>query len=329
MGVDEFLVRLKLTQKVSTASKQKAEGIHSGSDSSPSVIQKTTETVKTSFATSACQYIGYLLDTILRQSGLNSDIVKGLAAFDPFILHKRPFEVALRHFEALYTTFLLRSWVTSADETAYRTEYLELLDYLRGTYPSIFDFTETSPDLIGFLIGLEFLHDRPRLQYLFKLCCLCLTSSSPTLPAVVIRGINTSDFKGRFTDVALPSQSYMVGVPDSVAHCSSDDSLAKFSLLSVDFGQTPSLTTTINGLLSIRLGNLGFISLCHRRTRLPLLLLLPASGLWKRLRRSSSALSKQPALDIPSSLKRKRSGSVGTKSTSSSVKSVSRQGSPR
>ena len=142
--------------------------------------------MKTSFATNAYQYIGYLLDAILRQSGLNSDIVKGLAAFDPFFLHKRPIEVALRHFEAPYTTFLLRSWVTSADELVYRTEYLELLDYLRSTYPSNFDFTEISQDLIGFLMGLEFLHDRPRLLYLFKLFCLCLTSISPTLPAVVI-----------------------------------------------------------------------------------------------------------------------------------------------
>ena len=196
MRVDEFLIRQKLTLKVNTASKQKAEGIHSGTDASPSVIQKTAETVKTSFVTSAFQYIGYLFDATLRQSGLNSDIVKGLAAFDPFILHKRPSEVALRDFETLYTTFLLRSWVTSADESVYRTEYLELLDYLRSTYPPNFDLTGTSEDLIGFLMGLEFLHDRLRLLYLFTLCCLCITTSSPTLPAVVIEDINTSDFKG-------------------------------------------------------------------------------------------------------------------------------------
>ena len=148
MSVDEFLIRQKLTLKVNTASKQKTEGIHSGIDASPSVIQKAADAVKTNFVTSAFQYIGYLLDTTLRQSGLNSDIVKGLAAFDLFILHKRPTEVALRHFETLYTTFLLRSWVSSADESVYRTEYLELLDYLRGTYPSDFDFTETSQALL-------------------------------------------------------------------------------------------------------------------------------------------------------------------------------------
>ena len=75
MSVDEFLIRQKLTLKVNTASKQKTEGIHSGIDASPSVIQKAADAVKSNFVTSAFQYIGYLLDTTLRQSGLNSDIV--------------------------------------------------------------------------------------------------------------------------------------------------------------------------------------------------------------------------------------------------------------
>ena len=164
MEVDEFFrIRQKLTLKVNTASKQKAEGIHSGTDASPSVVQKMAETVKTNFVTSAFQYIGFLLDATRRQSGLNSDIVKGLAAFDPFNLHRRPTEVALRHFDTLYTTFLLRSWVNSANESVYQTEYPELLDYLRSTYPANFDFTETSQDLVGFLMSFEFLHERPRL----------------------------------------------------------------------------------------------------------------------------------------------------------------------
>ena len=55
MGVEEFLIRQKLTLKVNTAIKQKAEGFHSGTDASPSVIQKTAETVKTNFVTSAFQ----------------------------------------------------------------------------------------------------------------------------------------------------------------------------------------------------------------------------------------------------------------------------------
>ena len=324
MSVEEFLIRQKLTSKVNTASKQKSEGIHSGTEATPATIQKTADTVKTNFVTSALQYIGYLLDVTLRQSGLNSDIVKGLAAFDPFILHKRPVEVALRHFEALFTTFLLRSWVTSSDESVYRTEYLELLDHLRDTYPADFNFTETSRDLIEFLVNLEFLRDRPRLLYLFKLSCLCLTNSSPTLPGIILGTINTSDFKGRFTDVALPVQSYLASVSDSVAHCSSDDSMSKFSVLSVDFGRTA---------FSSDYDPWSFVDSFGRSRIYKSLLTSYKSASVAPVTTvrtveetaSSSALSKQPALDIPSCTKRKRSGSAGSKSTTSSVKSVPSQ----
>ena len=53
---------------------------------------------------------------VLRQAGLCSNLVRGLAAFDPYIMVKRPTEVALRHFDLLYRTFQLRSWVSSAND---------------------------------------------------------------------------------------------------------------------------------------------------------------------------------------------------------------------
>ena len=53
MGVDEYLIRQKLTVRINTARKQKAEGIHSGTDASQSVVQKTAERVKTNFLSSA------------------------------------------------------------------------------------------------------------------------------------------------------------------------------------------------------------------------------------------------------------------------------------
>ena len=80
MEADEFRIRQKLTSRVNTASKQEAEGIHSVTDATKSTIQKSTDTVKTDFVTSALHYIGYLLDRTLRQPCLNSDFVKGLAA---------------------------------------------------------------------------------------------------------------------------------------------------------------------------------------------------------------------------------------------------------
>ena len=317
MDADEFLIRHKLTSRINTASKQKAEGVHSGTGATQSVIQMTADAVKADFVTSVLHYIGYLLDVTLRQSDLNSDIVKGLAAFDPFILFRRPTEVALRHFDALYTTFHLRSWVVTADESSYRSEYLELLDYLRTTYSPNFDFTETSPDLIEFLMCLDFLQDRPRLLYLFKLCCLCITTSSPSLPAIVIGDINTSDFKGRFTDVALPSQSYMVGVPGSVAHCSSDDSMSKFSLLTSSFGRAAFASdydpwTFVDTFGRSRIYK-SLLSSYKAASIAP-----SASVRTVEETKSANVLNKS-ALTVPSNSKRKRSGSVGTRSTTSST----------
>ena len=159
-------------------------------------------------------------------------------------------------------------------------------------------------------MGLEFSQDRPRLLYLFKLCCLYITTSSPTLPAVTIGDINTSDFKGRFTDAALPSQSYMVGVPDSVANCSSDDSMAKFSLLSVDFGRAVFAKdydpwTFVDSFGRSRIYK-SLLSSYKAASVAP-----STSVRTVEETTSSSALSMQPALDVPSSTKRKRSGVPG------------------
>ena len=114
---EEYLVRLKLTNKVSSASNAKAEGMHFGKKSERPAILATTETVKSDFVKDSQQYVQYLINEVLRQTGLTTNIVKGMATFDPFILFKRPMDVALRHFDILYSTFSLRSWVSSTNES--------------------------------------------------------------------------------------------------------------------------------------------------------------------------------------------------------------------
>ena len=153
---------------------------------------------------------------------------------------KRPTEVALRHFDLLYRTFQLRSWVSSANESACRDEYVELLDQLKASSLPSFDVSQGSPDLIDFLVNLDFMQEHSHLMYLFKLSCLCITSESPHYPAVSIGPISTSNCQNRLVDVVLPAQSYLSGVPDSTAFCTNDSSLAKFSLLSASFSQSAS-----------------------------------------------------------------------------------------
>ena len=203
--------------------------------------------------------------------------------------------------------------MTSADEPSYRCEYFKILDLLPTTYPPEFDFMETSQDIIGFLISLEFLQERSRLWYLIKLRCLCNTASSPSFPAIAIGNIKTSDFKGRFTDVALPSQSYMVGVPDSVAHCSGNDSISKFSLLTADFGRVAfandyDLWTFVDSFGRSRI----YKSLL---SSFKAAFIVPSVSVRTVEETKSASVLNKPALVFLSSTKRRRSGSAGTKST--------------
>ena len=141
---EDFLVRHRLTNLIATASKQSAEVAHLNKKSEKAAIEKTAAETTSSFVKEALQLVQYLIKQVLSQSGLSSEVVKGLAAFDPFVFFKRPSEVGLRHFDVLYSTFQLRSWVTSANENNCRDEYLALLDYLRVNYPPDFHLMESS-----------------------------------------------------------------------------------------------------------------------------------------------------------------------------------------
>ena len=238
MSAEEYLIRLQMTNKVTRACKLKSEGIHSGKRADKALVQKTALTMKTEFIRDGQAYLRYVIGEVLRQAGLSSNIVKGLAAFDPFIMLRRPTEVALRHFDVLYSTFLLRSWVTASNESACRDEYVGLIDHLHDNYAPDFDVTQHFWDLIDFLVSLEYMQNHNHLMHLFKLCCLCATSCSPDYPVVSMGTLNTTGFQSRSTDIVLPAQSYLSGVPESLPYCVADRQLNDFSLLSASFGRS-------------------------------------------------------------------------------------------
>ena len=105
----------------------------------------------------ANHYIEYLINEVLRQTEISTDIIKGLAAFDTFIMFRRPKKVALRHFDIFYSTFCLTSWVTKANQSVSRDQYTQLLDHLRVCDGPNFGVTSTYQYLIEFLLGLDFL----------------------------------------------------------------------------------------------------------------------------------------------------------------------------
>ena len=303
-----------MTNKVASACKRKAEGVHSGKRSDRALVQKTAETIKTEFVQDAMAYLKHLLSEVLRQAGLSSNIIKGLAAFDPHIMVKRPTEVALRHFDILFSTFQRRSWISASVETACRDQYVELIDYLRAKYSGGLEVTEEAKDLIDFLMNLDFLQTREHLLHLFKLCCLCITTVGPEFPVVKVGRVDTSGQRGRFIDVILPIQSYLIGVPGSVARCTSESNLTNFSLLSASFGSSafsptydPWETVDVFGLLSSYRSAVSESSVGSAQVEA----------------NDTSSVLDDAALKVPSSSKRKRTEKRAARSRSSSVLSES------
>ena len=83
----------------------------------------------------------------------------------------------------LYNTFLLRTWVTVTNESACRDEYLELLDHLHSNYLSSFEVTDSSKELINFLINLEFVQSHQHLLHLSS----CVACVPPPLALIILQ----------------------------------------------------------------------------------------------------------------------------------------------
>ena len=238
MDTESFLHRLKLGSRVGSACKLKAERVHFGKQADKAVIAKTADDLKEEFADKAKKYIRFFLEGFLKQSGIASDIVKGLACFDLYVLFKAPVEFSTACFEQLYTSFRLRRWVLSSNASLCREQYNELVDHLRSSFPPSVDLTVAIPDLIDFMLTLPFLQNRPNLLHLFRLCCLWPTSSVPELPPIIFGDVDTSKPHCRLTDVILPAQSFLQGVPESVSIVTSESNLTSFMSLSENFGHT-------------------------------------------------------------------------------------------
>ena len=316
-----FLTRFRLTTKIAAASKHSAEMIHLNKKSEKVAIDKTAAEATSRFVKEGFQFIQYLVREVLSQAGLSSEVVKGLAAFDPFVLFKRPPEVGLCHFEVLYSTFQLRSWVTSADENIYRDEYLALLYHLRVNFPPDFDLMESSTDLIDFLMGLEFFLTHEHLLYFFKLCCLCVTSCSPQYPPVLFGSVDTTGYRSRFADLVLPCQRfYLSCVPDFISCCCSDVNLEKFSILRASFERSAFSPDYDPWTYVDEFGRSKiYKSLLSSYKAVTAV----ASARYVRMEKdTTSSVPDDSALKVPSKKQRKRAGSSSSTFSSASKKAI-------
>ena len=169
-------------------------------------------------------------------------------------------------------------------------------------------------------MGLDFFQTHEHLLYLFKLCCLCLTSSSPQYPPVLFGSVDTTGYRGRFTDLILPCQSYLSAVPGSITSCVTDANLDKISRLSASFEQSafaadydPWTYVDVFGRSRI------YMSLL---TSYKLVTSISVARSVRLEERSVSSVPDESALKFPFKLRRKKLGSSSSSFSSSSKKHV-------
>ena len=215
--------------KVLAANKAKTEGLHFGKKSERAAIQAKTETVRADFMKDSHHYMQILINGILQRTGLSTNLGKGWLLSTHASCWRGLWMWPCDNLT--YLTVPLRS-APGSNEPFCRDQYIQMLDHLRIAYGPNFEISSVAIDLIEFLIGLEFLHERSHLLDLFKLCCLCTTVTSPSYPIVTFGNVTTAEGQSRLTNVILPGQNFMANVNGSVTLCSDGSNLAaKFSLL--------------------------------------------------------------------------------------------------
>ena len=238
LSVTNFLSRAKFGSKLDAACKIKAGLDRLDNSNAGLSIDTLSNRNKEEFGRAARSYVTFLFNSFQELKGLTNDLVKGLGCLDLEILLLGPIAHATychtRHTQ-LFTSFRLRGYFTTDQETASGEEYLSFLDDLRRTYSNLAQPTLLIPDTVKFLVELPSLHSRPLLYKLFRLACLCLDEPFPVLPSVKFGSVSADDPTSSLIDVILPVQSYFANVPHSIDAVTTDQSVSDFLRLELDF----------------------------------------------------------------------------------------------
>ena len=235
LSVTNFLSRAKFGSKLDAACKIKAGRDRLDNSNAELSVDTLSSRNKEEFGRAARSYVTFLFNSFQELKGLTNDLVKGLGCFDLEILLLGPIAYATYCHAQLFTSFRLRGYFTTDQETASGEEYLSFLDDLRRSYSDVAQPTLLIPDTVKFLVELPSLHSRPLLYKLFRLACLCLDEPFPVLPSVKFGSVSSDDPTSSLFDVILPVQSYFANVPHSIDAVTTDQSVADFLGLEPDF----------------------------------------------------------------------------------------------
>ena len=97
LSATAFLQKLVIQDKVTTAAKHKAEA-NVCDTRNHEVVDKLSCKIEEDFALLGRDFVKMLLERVSKNTSLTSELVKGLACFDPKMLFQLPLKLCTKHF---------------------------------------------------------------------------------------------------------------------------------------------------------------------------------------------------------------------------------------
>ena len=174
LSLNGFITRSKLDAKLNIACNSNAETEEGEKKNEGLTLREISSKYKEGFGRTARSYVIFLFKGAQCINWFSSDIVKRLGSFDLDVMLVDPPERAAYCFKQLFTSFRLRGFFNTEDESIYTEEYLAFLDAIRLTHVGIQQPKLLIGDTIDFVSGQESLKSGMHLQRIFGLSCLCL-----------------------------------------------------------------------------------------------------------------------------------------------------------
>ena len=185
---------------------------------------------------------------LLSHDLINSDLARGLSAFDVAVMFEGPEKHYVTAIEKLSAHFVSAGWITPSDKVKVTGQYRSLDTKLQANPIPDYD------DWIHLLSSHYEIHCRPELFQVFKYSCLCLPPLVKMPAELIVPIASLESDKGAFRSCLRSLQASYLTVPHVSSLYRDPKSIARvFRLL----GKGPDLLSDKNSLCGIFLKDVG------------------------------------------------------------------------
>ena len=190
------------------------------------LVNKSDLPTSTHFVEQALRFYKSLCTLLLKHSIRKSKFIRGTSVFDEaVILHGRE-EDYEEESDQLCDFLIQRDWISSSIKPLILSEYRSFVEKFRSCE------VQYDTDWVTFMSGYYELQCRTNLLFVFKLCCLEISSSICIPPVFTVALPDLASDNCNFTSAVRSVQSSLVGIPNVLGLFSNPRTVAPiFSLL--------------------------------------------------------------------------------------------------